>query len=390
MCTKMRQLGFAFLTSALVIFSFQIVSAQTPDAYHVSPQLIQSIRMSPQVYTQFRVNRPIHVMHVDRGVQTRLQKGSVLEMALSSDIFFEALLSARQSQIESESLARAYQMFVENDSRKSSAMVMYSSGNRPTVPSGDRIEFDVVRELNEKNISLLSLEPDEPTEDPMNVLLARQESLEKQNDKLTIKSEQIQSVNKRQETEAKPSCVDCSRDSGRVSYSVPISQNIKSEMISQYSLSQEVQKMLRSARSNALPASSKYCYRYVKRALYKSGLVSSSEPLSELAAKNAGKDLEKNGFSNLLLDADLAQDLRDPRNAPPGAILVYEGGTRMKKCGGACGHVEIKVGAKGKGGFVSDYYSERPVTESSTERSNDRRLIGVYVKLISTGRLAMK
>jgi hypothetical protein len=93
------------------------------------------------------------------------------------------------------------------------------------------------------------------------------------------------------------------------------------------------------------------CWHYVKEALLASGAVK-SRPTSVLA-KQAGEELVRSfGFKKL--------PIRDPYQAPIGAVLVY--GARR-----AAGHVEIRT----KTGFVSDFRNKKP---------SRRPLLGVYAK----------
>lgn len=94
------------------------------------------------------------------------------------------------------------------------------------------------------------------------------------------------------------------------------------------------------------------CWHYVKEALLASGAIS-TRPKSTLA-KQAGDELVRAyGFKKL--------PIRDPYQAPVGAVLVY--GARR-----AAGHVEIRT----KTGFVSDFRNKKP---------SHRPLLGVYAKL---------
>jgi len=77
------------------------------------------------------------------------------------------------------------------------------------------------------------------------------------------------------------------------------------------------------------------CWQYVKEALLKSGAVSSYPKTAY--AYEAGAELTRDyGFKKL--------SVRDPYQAPLGAVLVY----------GGRGHVEIRT----KDGFVSDYHTK--------------------------------
>ena len=81
------------------------------------------------------------------------------------------------------------------------------------------------------------------------------------------------------------------------------------------------------------------CWHYVKEALVAAGAVS-SYPRSAYA-RQAGEELALNyGFKKL--------SVRDPYDAPLGAVLVYTHGSR------GAGHVEIRT----RNGFVSDYSSK--------------------------------
>jgi hypothetical protein len=92
----------------------------------------------------------------------------------------------------------------------------------------------------------------------------------------------------------------------------------------------------------------------VKEALLASGAVT-SYPRTELA-RQAGDELVRCfGFTRLAV--------RDPYQAPVGAVLVYGSGR-------AAGHVEIRTAR----GFVSDFRAPTP---------SRRPLIGVYAKFSS-------
>jgi hypothetical protein len=96
------------------------------------------------------------------------------------------------------------------------------------------------------------------------------------------------------------------------------------------------------------------CWRYVKEALLASGAVN-SYPKTALA-RQAGDELVRSyGFTRLAV--------RDPYQAPIGAVLVYGSGR-------SAGHVEIRTAR----GFVSDFRTPTP---------SHRPLIGVYAKTSS-------
>lgn len=90
-------------------------------------------------------------------------------------------------------------------------------------------------------------------------------------------------------------------------------------------------------------------------------------------ALSAKESLKNYGFVNLLdTEPYKTQLAHSPAQAPKGAILVYSSGMT---CGGRkarrrttnlnldCGHIEIKTDDPGQPGYVSDYYSNRPITE---------------------------
>lgn len=105
------------------------------------------------------------------------------------------------------------------------------------------------------------------------------------------------------------------------------------------------------AQERAHAHSKSRCWHYVKNALLASGIISSYP--KTVYAKQAGEELVRDfGFKKL--------PIRDPYEAPVGAVLVY--GSRR-----AAGHVEIRT----KTGFVSDFQNKKP---------SRRPLIGVYAK----------
>ena len=105
------------------------------------------------------------------------------------------------------------------------------------------------------------------------------------------------------------------------------------------------------AQERAHAHSKSRCWRYVKNALLAAGAIT-SYPKTPLA-KQAGDELVRDyGFKKL--------PIRDPYQAPIGAVLVY--GSRR-----AAGHVEIRT----KTGFVSDFLNKKP---------SRRPLLGVYAK----------
>lgn len=169
-------------------------------------------------------------------------------------------------------------------------------------------------------------------------------------------------------------------------------------------IKRQLEKSIDFALATRSPESTGWCYRYVKNALMSSGIT--VPRLNGNYAKNAGLELEKQGFTNLLDSKQLSKTrlkaeklneiLLNPNLAPKGAILVYEPNPKDRKVRDCekknkaghkiciwdqdAGHIEIKTAESGKGGFVSDYYNDRARTGQSAV-TVDRKLIGVYYKL---------
>ncbi|WP_423381211.1 LysM peptidoglycan-binding domain-containing protein [Burkholderia sp. LMG 32019] len=114
------------------------------------------------------------------------------------------------------------------------------------------------------------------------------------------------------------------------------------------------------------------CWKYVKIALLASGMVDSYP--SQVEAKDAGIDLERAGFKNILFDP--AYHIASPYDAPEGAVIVY--GTTD---GSTHGHAEVLLpGAL----FASDYVSPNSRVmrkgEKPTLIGKGRKVIGVWIK----------
>lgn len=129
------------------------------------------------------------------------------------------------------------------------------------------------------------------------------------------------------------------------------------------------------------PSNSKYlCYRAVKEALRDSGLVRGYLPGDGANdAHNAGI-LARNGFKNIMAEGYTS------RNAPLGAVLVYEGGSKRCRNNGrraSCGHIEVKLNSDQ---YCSDFCKSTPVDSYMPYRKSPRggfsgrKLLGVYVK----------
>lgn len=186
---------------------------------------------------------------------------------------------------------------------------------------------------------------------------------------------------------------------GKLHFS-PVAEHIYGEMVMKYSLSSEVDKMLRYAIRNKKDPGEKLgqCYKYVKMAMLNAQLVPFY--LDGFSAKYAGDKLENvetrldelkasgevnrsaeaKNFINLMADDSPHKDLiKSPYDAPRGSILVYDGGPH--------GHIEIKVGNAGEGGFVSDYFADSARSghpdnglSNKLSGSRNRKLIAVLVR----------
>ncbi|AWV02250.1 hypothetical protein DM992_22650 [Burkholderia sp. JP2-270] len=114
------------------------------------------------------------------------------------------------------------------------------------------------------------------------------------------------------------------------------------------------------------------CWKYVKIALMASGMVDSYPP--QVEAKDAGIDLEKAGFKNIL--SDPSYHIASPYDAPEGAVIVY--GTTD---GSTHGHAEVVLPGPL---FASDYISPNSRVmrkgEKPTLIGKGRKVTGVWVK----------
>lgn len=107
---------------------------------------------------------------------------------------------------------------------------------------------------------------------------------------------------------------------------------------------------VRVAEQSARSRSIDRCWRYVKRALQKAGVVD-CYPRTAFAKQAAVELPERYGFTEI--------EVTDPFDAPVGSVLVYGGR--------GAGHVELRT----ENGFVSDHASLKP---------SPRPLIGVFIK----------
>ncbi|NTX47472.1 LysM peptidoglycan-binding domain-containing protein [Burkholderia cepacia] len=114
------------------------------------------------------------------------------------------------------------------------------------------------------------------------------------------------------------------------------------------------------------------CWKYVKIALMASGMVDSYPP--QVEAKDAGIDLEKAGFKNIL--SDPSYHIASPYDAPEGAVIVY--GTTD---GSTHGHAEVVLPGPL---FASDYISPNSRVmrkgEKPTLIGKGRKVTGVWIK----------
>lgn len=119
-------------------------------------------------------------------------------------------------------------------------------------------------------------------------------------------------------------------------------------------------------------ASSSQCYKFVKEALQRAGVVSDYIP--GVAARGAGPALEARGFTNILPGSNI----RSPYDAPVGAVLVYGAAPGATDRNARYGHIELRT----PNGFASDYFSARARTGDAAAGLDGRGrvLIGVYVK----------
>ncbi|MCK5884299.1 MAG: hypothetical protein KAG61_11465 [Bacteriovoracaceae bacterium] len=180
----------------------------------------------------------------------------------------------------------------------------------------------------------------------------------------------------------------------------PVGERIYGDMVMNYSLSPQVDKMLSYAlnRKKAPGAQLGDCYRYVKLALLNANLVpfyldggsaymatdiltNVEKRLTELKKRGeVKKSAEVKNYVNLIGDDSPYKDLiKNPYDAPRGSILIYEGGLH--------GHIEIKVGNTGEGGFISDYFSDSARTgdpdnglTNQLSGSRTRKLVAVLVR----------
>lgn len=155
-----------------------------------------------------------------------------------------------------------------------------------------------------------------------------------------------------------------------------------------YSESDKIKKMIATAKKHIKNNPNKYikrsrrggtmtyCYRAVKEALVKAGLIPGMFYGSSSASDGA-VELKKIGFTNLLEDQKIKAILKNnPRMAPKGAILVYE--TSIGAGVSRYGHIEIKTEHAGADGYISIKETNTPTFGYAIPAQ--RKLIGVMVK----------
>ena len=160
--------------------------------------------------------------------------------------------------------------------------------------------------------------------------------------------------------------------------------------IKNFSESEEVKTAIAYGLSNKRGRSTGKCYRAVKMALAasprgtkRSGLIPGH--FSDVAAVQGKESLKDFGFINLLEKKPFDSTLKNnPSAAPKGSVLVYSSGLRCKNTTiKDCGHIEIKTKGPGESGYVSDYYSDDPISETVRHRSLKKpiyKLVGIMIK----------
>lgn len=121
------------------------------------------------------------------------------------------------------------------------------------------------------------------------------------------------------------------------------------------------------------------CFRHVKDALLKSKLVS-QYPAGYWVNNPRGsakRSLEELGFVDLLSKPRYNDMIKNPSDAPKGAVLIYSG-----PWGENPGHIEIKTDWGKNGTYVSDFQAPKSVTQNPLggRAGSGFKLIGVMVK----------
>lgn len=176
----------------------------------------------------------------------------------------------------------------------------------------------------------------------------------------------------------------------KVKKQIQAKEALLAQQIEDYSSSPEVKAAVSHGLRNKSYKSKGRCYRAVKFALAasppgtkKKGLI--PQHFSDPAAVNAKDSLKSYGFINLLEISPYDKLLKgNPAAAPKGAILVYSSGLRCRNTTiKDCGHIEIKTDKPGKPGYISDYYSTDPISETERNRNLKKpiyKLVSIMIK----------
>ena len=149
-------------------------------------------------------------------------------------------------------------------------------------------------------------------------------------------------------------------------------------VVMKYSESAETKKALRFAMANKRSRSGGKCYRYVKRALVASKQVKTYPPGGH--ARDAVKDLKAQGWINLLDDPRYKGKIKNPSDAPKGAVVVTWNSVLRES-----GDINMKLDWGDKGGYVSDFYNDRPMKDGPKGRRYAKKgqpylMTGVMIK----------
>lgn len=147
--------------------------------------------------------------------------------------------------------------------------------------------------------------------------------------------------------------------------------------LAEYPRRLDVRAMLGALWRNHQPRFTYYCYRYVKRALYESGMVpwGALNTRWDENASSAVTRLQRFGFRNLLNDPRFQYLRQDPDRAPVGAVVVYAGDHSGPEY--VPGDVQIRTSR----GWIADYFSQHSLIHQWNGRHF--RVIGVLVKSAS-------
>jgi hypothetical protein len=172
----------------------------------------------------------------------------------------------------------------------------------------------------------------------------------------------------------------------REPHDIPEEKNLPShktgsldEKIQAYSSSLQVAKMIQWSKDNASIGRKKngnfdgYCYRHVKEAMATktkrgqgegNNLIPKWYPSGN--AVTGGRDLKSRGFINLLDTEPYKTDMKNPKNVPRGAIMIYSTTNHRY------GHAEVKLD--------DDSYYFGIITKNSKANRKDYKLLGVWIK----------